>query len=307
MTPGATNEGGRGERQVIRPTRRFSALLGFLLKHEVDAIFKQQPFETEDQQDPLELWRDFDRRRQSLPPLAQGSRPEPLPETLRGTVEQIIARKTYREHYEPVGDYSFVLAPVEALLTPQWQADLDYIDELSSALGGELGLEQQLLFAMSEGRITEPIVTGNQVVFTSPRRDLHADPIPVVREIEGGDFEIVIRASSRPNYIQIAEIGGRLLVTNGVHRVCALYSRGLRQIPCLYRQIHNLEEAGLNARSTTLFRDQLFLSPRPALVTDLLNHDAAVPLRMRSMYQVLQVVVNVGTLTVPAIPPGTAG
>ncbi len=36
-----------GRRQVIRPTRRVSGLLGFLLKAEVDAIFQQQPFETE--------------------------------------------------------------------------------------------------------------------------------------------------------------------------------------------------------------------------------------------------------------------
>lgn len=34
--------------RTIRPTRRVAALLGFLLKAEVDAIFQQQPFETLD-------------------------------------------------------------------------------------------------------------------------------------------------------------------------------------------------------------------------------------------------------------------
>lgn len=217
------DERDRGRRQVIRPTRRVGGLLGFLLKAEVDAIFQQQPFETESQQDPLELWRDFDRRRQSLPPLASGS-VLPLPEGLSETVERIKARKTYIEHYESLADYSFVLAPVEALLTPQWFADFDYIDELLAGFGTELDLDQQLLFAMSEGKITEPIVAGNQVIFTSPRRDLHADPIPIVRETEGGEFGIVIRASSRPNYVQVAEINGRLLLTNGVHKVLFWFS-----------------------------------------------------------------------------------
>jgi hypothetical protein len=36
------------DEKIVRPTRRVAAVVGFLLKAEVDAIFQQQPFETID-------------------------------------------------------------------------------------------------------------------------------------------------------------------------------------------------------------------------------------------------------------------
>jgi hypothetical protein len=71
--------------KAVRPTRRVAALLGFLLKAEVDAIFQQQPFETLDGANPLELWRQFDGNRQELRPLVPAA-VEPLPKSL-GSVD----------------------------------------------------------------------------------------------------------------------------------------------------------------------------------------------------------------------------
>jgi len=287
--------------RAARPTRRIAAVLGFLLKAEADAIFRQQPFETMDGADHLQLWREYEQNRQHLPPLTTGEL-SALPSSLNPLVEQVKARKTYREHYEAVADYSFMAAPVGCLLSPQWYADLDFIDEIASQLATEMSADQQLLFAMSEGRVTEPIVTGNQVYFTSPRRDLYAQPVPVVREVSAGEFEIVIRAASRPNYIQVAAIGERLLLVNGVHKVCALMKMGYENCMCVVRSAHNLAEVGLNPQQSSLFREPVFQSQRPALVADFLNPLTAAPLRMRAMFQVLQVATTVGTITVPAMP-----
>jgi len=287
--------------RTVRPTRRVAALLGFLLKAEVDAIFQQQPFETLDGADPLELWRQFNNNRLQLTPLITHE-VETLPDSLDSVIDEIKNRKTYMEHYEAAAEYSFVSASIESLLAPQWFADLDYIDEVKGKLTKDMSPEDLLRFAMSEGKITEPIVTGKQVVFTSPRRDLYADPIPTVREINGGEFEIVVRAASRPNYVQVVRIGESLLLSNGVHKVCALHQMGYTETPCVYRKAHNLAEAGINLQSTSLFRDPIFKSQRPAIVTDFLNPQIGVPLRMRSMYQILQVSVGVGTHSVPALP-----
>jgi hypothetical protein len=217
-------------------------------------------------------------------------------------IQAIKGRGTYKRYYEAVADYSFMAAPIASLLTPQWNADLDFVDEIACASSREMNIEQQLLFAMSEGKITEPIVTGNQVLFTSPRRDLFAHPVPTVRETGEGEFEIVVRAASRPNYIQVAVVQNRLFLTNGVHKVCALHKMGYSHCVCVVRQINDLAEAGVDQRQSSLFRDALFKSGRPALVTDFLNPLTAAPLKMRAMYQVLQVTFNVGAITVPALP-----
>jgi len=125
--------------------------------------------------------------------------------------------------------------------------------------------------------------------------------VPSVRETSEGEFEIVIRAASRPNYIQVAVVENRLLLTNGVHKVCALHKMGYTHCVCVVRQVNDLAEAGIDQRQTTLFRDAIFKSGRPALVTDFLNPLATAPLTMRAMYQVLQITFNVGTITVPAL------
>jgi len=280
--------------------RRTGALLGFLVKAEVDAIFKQQPFKTAEGEDPLELWRRFDQQRQTLASVPAGQI-EPLSASLRDVEATIRQRKTYKQYYEAVADYVFGTAPIESLLAPQWFADLDYIDELAGKLTPDLAADEQLLFALSEGTIHQPIVAGSQVLFTSPRRDLHADQVPAVRQIADGEFEIVVRAVSRPNYVQVATIGDRPLLTNGVHKVCALYKAGFTHCYCVSRPVHDLAETGLNVQ-TSLFRDPIFKSPRPATVVDFLNSATAAPLYMRSMYQILQVAVTVGRMTAPALP-----
>jgi len=153
---------------------------------------------------------------------------------------------------------------------------------------------------MSEGAITEPIIAGPQVIFTSLRPDIYADQIPTVREVEPGEFEIVVRANSRPNYVSVASIGGRLLLTNGVHHVCALHLRGFDSTPCVLRSVSRIEETGLNLQST-MFRPDLLNGPRPPQVLDFLNSKVSVPLKMRSVYHVVRIGIAVEPIRIPAI------
>src|SRR5207245_4771704 len=101
-----------------------------------------------------------------------------------------------KEHYETLADFAFVLVEIESLLSPQWFADLDYIDEIAAQTPEAMTLNDKLRFAMSEGKITQPIVTGNVVHFTSPRRDLFASPIPFVRETSHVLFDVTVERES---------------------------------------------------------------------------------------------------------------
>jgi hypothetical protein len=280
--------------------RRFGALLGFLAKGEVDAIFKQQPFRTVGGEEPLELWRRYDQKRQGFARSPSG-KILPLPSTLTAVEQEVRQRRTFKQYYEAVADYQFGLAPIRALLSPQWPVDLDYVDELASQLRQPASEEDQLRFALSEGSIHEPIIGGNQVLFTTSRRDLHADHIPEVRQVDTDEYEIVIRATSRPNYINIAILDNRLLLTNGVHKVCALQKAGLANCFCVYRRIDSLADSGINVQ-TSIFRDSVFKGARPAMVSDFLDASSSVPLYIRSMNQILQIAVSVGTMTIPALP-----
>jgi len=262
-----------------KPSREVRALLGFLLKGEVDAIFKQQPFEFKSEgSDPAASWRASCDAVRSLLPTPTNAQIGFLSDTQLPIITEIKARRTFAKYYEAVDDYQFALVPIGALLAPQWFADLDYINELASGLSESATLDDLIRFAMAEGSITQPIISGNQVIFTSLRPDIHVDPIPTVREAQPGEFEIVVRATSRPNYVSVASIGGRLLLTNGVHHVCALFLRGFEGTPCVLRNLSRIEEAGLDLR-TSLFRPELLSGPRPAHVLDFLNQGVSVPLK----------------------------
>lgn len=282
--------------------RRAVGLLGFLAKAEVDANFRQQVFKTPNGEDPFELWRAAQSRREGLQAAAQGAA-IPIPEELQCLAEEVRHRKTYQRHYESQADYHFCAVPIEALISPQWYADLDYVDELKAKLGTSPSTESAFRFAFVEGQINAPLVTANQVQFTSRGLDLFADTTPNVQVAEDGSFTITVLAGSRPNYIQVALLDGRLVLVNGVHKVLSLYALGLKTCFCAFRVVSRLEETGLNLQATTLYRDEVFKSTRPALVTDFMNSNTAVPLRMKSMYQVMQVSINVGQIRVPALPP----
>jgi hypothetical protein len=288
------------EHVPVSEHRRFGALLGFLVKAEVDAIFKQQPFKTIAGEDPLELWRRYDQKRQGLDSAPSGQIAE-LPSLLKAIEADVRQRRTFQQYYEAVADYQFGIAPIDALLSPQWAVDLDYVDELASQLAGGPSDETQLRFALSEGSINQPIIAGNQVLFTTSRRDLHADQIPEVRQVDSDEYEIVIRATSRPNYINVSILDDRLLLTNGVHKVCALQKAGLSSCFCVFRRIDSLTDSGINVQ-TSIFRDPVFKGPRPAMVRDFLEPSASAPLYIRSMNQILQIAVSVGTMTIPALP-----
>jgi hypothetical protein len=280
--------------------RRFGALLGFVVKGEADAIFKQQPFKTVGGEEPLELWRRYDQLRQGLAPGRSGQITE-LPAHLKTIEDEVRQRRTFQQYYEAVADYQFGIAPIDALLSPQWAVDLDYVDELASQLPPAPSEEDQLHFALSEGSIHQPMIAGNQVLFTTSRRDLHADQVPEVRQVDSDEYEIVIRATSRPNYINVSILENRLLLTNGVHKVCALRKAGLSSCFCVFRRIDSLPDSGINVQ-TSIFRDALFKGVRPAMVKDFLEPSTSAPLYIRSMNQILQIAVSVGTMTIPALP-----
>ena len=284
-----------------KTTRDIRAVLGFLLKAEVDAIFKQQPFELADQNsDPARAWRNSFEAIRSLTVVPNDTQIGFLDEAKLPITKEIRARRTFAKYYEAVADYQFALVPINALLAPQWFADMDYIKELAGQISETATLEELIRFSMADGMIAEPIISGAQVIFSSTRPNMHADQVPFVREVGPGEFEIVVRANSRPNYVQVAAIGKRLLLTNGVHHVCALLLRGFESVPCLLRNLGRIEESGLNLQST-MFRPELTSGPRPALVTDFLNDRVTVPLRLRSMYHILRIGIGVEPIVIPAV------
>jgi hypothetical protein len=281
--------------------RRISALLGFLQKYEIDLIFRTNPFVPADSSvTPVDLWRTSLEARESLTPLDPAFTMMPLPASLEADAAEVRSRQTYKNIYEVLADYQFGLAPIEALLALQWEADIEYVDELANRIPAVNDERAIFAFAFGESDINEPIISNNQIVFSTHRRDLAAEATPRVRKAETGIYEVIVRVLSRPNYIQVGVLNNRMILLNGVHKTLALYRAGLTHVPCIWRPMNRLQEAGIAVEQTTLFLPQTFDGPRPALLVDFLNEAVASPVLVRSMDSILRVNFTVDRFLSPA-------
>jgi hypothetical protein len=225
---------------------------------------------------------------------------ECLPEALTPRLEVLRGRQTFRDTYGVSGSYKFGMAPIASLITPQFDVDLDYVEELSRQFRNDLGVISLFGYAFGDGELRDPLVRANEVYFTSHRRDLHCYTTPIVRRGATGDYEISVRAVSRPNYVQVAVLDNeRVVLTNGVHRALAFLTAGESHIPCLWRRVADPKELGLDQSGTYLFTQLLSNGPRPALVQDFFNPSIAAPLMLRSMDLVMRISIGADVFTIP--------
>ncbi len=193
--------------------RRHAFLLGFLTKAEVDGIFASNPVRLPAGIEFPGAYQDARTARGALGGFQPGVT-TPLPPALESLANEVRERPVYKKEYEAKGDYEFVSAPIASFLTPQFNVDLDYVGELAATLPAELDDATDFAFAFPAGVIAEPIVTGNTIVFTSHAPDIAISAVPLLRRTASG-FDVVVEAKSRPNFVMVARVGGRLVLHNG--------------------------------------------------------------------------------------------
>jgi len=280
------------------PYRDHAALLAFLHKAEVDAIFSQFPVQLRDQLPLTEVLRRARSARQSLPGWSPGA-PEPLPPSLAEAAAEVQRRESFVRNYQAKADLEFASFPIASLLSPQWQADLDYVAELAATLPPDENPAVDFAFAFPTGRPPEPMIMGNTVVFSSHAPNIAMSPVPSIRPTADG-YEIAYRAESRPNFVMIAEFGGRLILQNGVHHVLALRSRRRSHVFGLLSRAQRPEELGLNMASTLFAPVTYFQASRPPLVIDF-DGPAAVRIMWRAVNHLTQAVMQVNTTQFPVV------
>jgi hypothetical protein len=234
--------------------RRHAFLLGFLTKAEVDALFSQLPVRLAPGESLTEAHQQARSAKAALGPYVVGAVAQPIPATLAAAVEEVRSRAVYKREYEAKGDYEFATVPIDSLLTPQMNVDMDYVGELAATLPDtEDSGVADLAFAFPTGQIAEPFVRGNTAVFTSYAPNIAISPVPVLRRTADG-FDIVFEAKSRPNFIMVARVAGHLILHNGVHKVLALKARGRNRAFAVVHDVQSQTQLGLGQGNMSMFQ-----------------------------------------------------
>jgi hypothetical protein len=273
--------------------------MGFLTKGEVDAIFSQNPLRLPDGSEASLAHHEARTARASLAAHVGGAA-SPLPDLMAPQVEEVRQRDLYKKEYEAKADYEFVSAPIASLLAPQMNVDLDYVSELAERLPAEADELADFAFAFPAGEIAEPIVKGNTVVFTSHAPNIAISSVPVLRRTAQG-FDVAFEAKSRPNYVMVARINGRLVLHNGVHKVLALRARGRTRTFAVLHELQQQSQLGLGQANLSMFAEPNYIqSTRPPLVVDFLG-PAAVPVLTRATLNVYRLIAQTEDVLAPAL------
>ncbi len=174
----------------------------------------------------------------------------------------------------PRRKYCVRKVPIQSIITPQWFVNRSYVEYYTQQAPepDPSDWDSILNFVFpAESPLPSPKLNQAALLFPPDMQNLHITLSPVQR---GAAQEYVssLRVHAAPNYLQVAKIGGRLVLVNGVHRTCALWQRGWKKIPCLLFEAQNLAEAGFPPSQFGVLPEQAILHHAcPPYALDLLD------------------------------------
>lgn len=274
--------------------RRWAVLVPFLQKAEFDAmLIGGNNFALTGSQAPEDAWQRCIAASRAIPPYAEGT-VKPIPSELEAAARGLEGREVFQREYARKADVRLGMVPLDSLLSPQPAADLDYVDELMGRLVPVADPAADFPFAFPEASPSDPLVAGPTVIFNEETSNLIINPIPEWHRA-GDDVLVSLRASARPNYLWVAEMAGRLVLLNGVHKVLAAIRAGRSMLPAVLRTANSIPELGLQQPPTFLAH---LLAPRPPLVSDFLQ-PIAVMMDRRPTRTLTRLIIQVDQIPVP--------
>jgi hypothetical protein len=153
--------------------------------------------------------------------------------------------------------HRWALVDLDQLVVHQRSVDLTYIESLRTALPTDPTDEEVFLFAA--GRLCPPpavrVTRASETVYTfsSVSSDLRfldfalLDPKSVNGYHPPGSATGVVGVfiGFGVNILSALRVRDRLILINGTHRAHVLYSLGIRQVPCLVREVSGEEDLDL--------------------------------------------------------------
>ena len=221
-----------------------------------------------------------------------------IPQEYRTTLEGFAADPLFQKSFStlPTG---FGLVEIDKLVAAQRTVNLEYVERLVALLPPE----------PSMGDLLEVCVSPKRNVFSSPNSDIRflgafvkpLDAEDLGYAVMGGIPAAAVIAfvgyGAAP--VNVLQVGRRVVLNNGFHRVYALRSRGVTQIPVVIQQVRNpfLEfPPGIAG----LPKEYLLNVARPVLMKDFFEPDFAITLQVKDRIKTVTIAMNVGQHDVPA-------
>jgi hypothetical protein len=199
----------------------------------------------------------------------------------------------------------FAYVEIDNLVAAQRAVNVAYVNRLADELGTKPSLRDLVDFCVSPRKTTEPIqhleLADNVHSFSSPNADLRY--LGAFRkEVTTEDLKYAV-AGGMPvaaiigfvgygaSSINAFQVGSRLFLNNGFHRVCALRKVGVTMAPIVLQRVQNAQ-LEFPSMIAGIPREYLLSTSRPALVKDFFNPDFTTTIKTKA--RIKMVVLNLG-------------
>lgn len=237
---------------------------------------------------------------------------QPIPEEYRALLDALTGDMLFQKSFlhVPTG---FALVNIDDLVAPQRTVNLDYVDRLVKRFPPAPTFADLFDICLSSKRHIDPIqhleVGPNAHVFSSPNSDIRFLGA-FVKELSSEDLSyaelgglpaaaIIAFVGYGAAPVNVLHAGGRVILNNGFHRVFALRSMGVKQIPVVVQQIRN-PQLEFPPHVSGLSREYLLSHPRPVLMRDFFEPDFAITLKVRERLKTVNINVATNQYEVPS-------
>jgi hypothetical protein len=214
------------------------------------------------------------------PDRADGASIEPLPPALRPLAAKVEADPIFRRAFSDA-EYELAVIELDRVVVSQKLVSLEHVRRLQAQLGPKPTAEALFKFCLPFDR-QPPLHRASRIgedefAFVSESSDLRFLEAVMLRPDQIADYQsvgpvagvIALVVGFGSNYLNVLSVNDRLILNNGNHRACALWSAGVRRVPCVVQTITHPDEIDVHAPRAVKRSPELYLTgPRPPLLGD---------------------------------------
>jgi len=225
---------------------------------------------------------------------------ENMPETVRARCIEIESDPLFQASFSDM-PATFEVIEIDKLVAPQREVNLDYVATLQERIPGK-NIEDLIEFCV--GPRTEPPeirvlqTAQNQMTYSSRSLDLRflgGFPKPITED----DIKVAHMGGQPANAITLLvgfgaapinawQVGSRVILANGFHRIVALRSAGVTKAPLVVKHVSS-PEIEFPENFLGLPRAYLVQNPRPVIVRDFFDGQLTIELLLKPRRKVLKV------------------
>jgi len=235
-----------------------------------------------------------------------------LPSTYNEKLATIAADALFQKTFRMLPS-SFALVEVDKLIAPQRTVNLNYVKRLTGKFPKTPTLDDLIDICLAPTRSMDPIqhleLGPNMHVFSSPNSDIRILG-SFVKDLVPHDLQYAVSGGLPTNAIitfvgyggspvNVLRAGSRVVLNNGFHRVFALRSLGVRQIPVVLQEVRD-RQLEFPPTVVGLPREYLLDAPRPVMIKDFFEPDFVITLRVQERIRLVTVGINSSQHDVPA-------